>query len=130
MEITQFELEASRDGKFVIFTAEQTNQETISLSIPCDVIGRMVVGLLSTSTACALLDNSTSQGFSGVDEQSEGAFALANGIALQDVTDKPDVVALTFLFGQTQVAIGLSRVALQPLGSALLAATADSSKPQ
>jgi hypothetical protein len=105
MEITQFELEASRDGKFVIFTAEQTNQETISLSIPCDVIGRMVVGLLSTSTACALLDNSTSQGFSGVDEQSEGAFALANGIALQDVTDKPDVVALTFLFGQTQVAM-------------------------
>jgi hypothetical protein len=30
MEITQFELEASRDGKFIIFTAEQTNQETIS----------------------------------------------------------------------------------------------------
>jgi len=130
MEITQFELEASRDGKFIIFTEEQTNQETISLSIPCDVIGQMVVGLLSTSTACALLDNSTSQGFSGVAEQSEGPFALANGIALQDVTDRPDVVALTFLFGQTQVAIGLSRVALQPLGSALLAATADSSKPQ
>ncbi|MDE2329607.1 MAG: hypothetical protein KGK16_02285 [Bradyrhizobium sp.] len=129
MEITQFELEASRDGKFVIFTAGQTDQEPISLSIPCEVIGEMVVGLLSTSTVCAQLNDSASQGFSGVAEQSEGAFALANGIALQDVTDRPDVVALTFLFGQTQVAIGLSRVALQPLGSALLAATADKSKP-
>ena len=130
MEITQFELEASPDGRFVIFTAGQTNEEPISLSIPCDFIGQMVVGLLGTSVACAQLNNSTSKGFSGVGEQSEGAFALANGIALQDVTDRPDVVALTFLFGQAQVAIGLSRVALQPLGSALLAATADLSKPQ
>ena len=34
MEITQFELEASPDGRFVIFTAGQTNEEPISLSIP------------------------------------------------------------------------------------------------
>jgi hypothetical protein len=130
MEITEFELEPLQDGKFVIFTAGQTNRESISLSIPCHAVGEMVVGLLGTSIACARLDSSAPQGFSGVDEQSEGSFALANGIALQDVTDRPDVVALTFLFGRTQLAIGLSRVALQPLGSALLAASADSSKPQ
>ncbi len=130
MEITQFELEPSPDGKFVIFTAGQINGEPVSLSIPCDAVGQMVVGLLGTVTACAQLDSSAPKGFAGVGEESEGAFALANGIALQDVTERPDVVALTFLFGRTQVAIGLSRVALQPLGSALLAATANSSKPQ
>jgi hypothetical protein len=130
MEITQFELEASSDGKFVILTAGQADREPVCLDIPRDFIGQMVVGLLGSSVACAQLDSSAPKGFSGVSEESEGAFALANGIALQDVTDRPDVVALTFLFGQTQVAIGLSRVALQPLGSALLAASADSSRPQ
>jgi hypothetical protein len=127
---TQFQFKAARDGKYVIFTATQEKQKPISLSIPPEFIGQMVAGLLGTSAACARLSKSTAQPFSGQNTQQKQAFALANGVALQDVTDRPDVVALCFAFGETQVAIGLSRAALQPLGSALLAASADSSKPQ
>lgn len=126
---TRFEFKASRDGKFVVFTATQTNEKPISLNIPTDVIDQMVVGLLGISVACAQLNPPTQPPFSGGNDQPELAFVQANGVA-QDVTDRPDVVALTFLFGQTQVDIGMSREALQPLGSALLAATADRSQPQ
>jgi hypothetical protein len=127
---TQFEFQASEDGKHVIFTATEKNQEPVSLSIPPDFIGQFVVGLLDSAIACAQLDKSTAQPFSGENEQQELTFVQANGVALQDVTDRPDVVAVTFLFGQTRVAIGLNRAALQPLGTALLAASADQARPQ
>jgi hypothetical protein len=127
---TQFEFRASRDGKYVIFKATQSNEKPIALSIPIDVIGQMAVGLLGSAAACAHLDKSSAPPFAGKNEQQQSAYVLANGVALQDVTDRPDAVALTLLFGRTHLAVGLSRAALQPLGSALMAASADQARPQ
>lgn len=128
MEVeTQFEFTASEDGNSVILKATKRNQEPVSVSIPVDIVGQMVVGLLGASMTCAQM---SAQPALAENDRPEFAFIQATGVAVQDVTDRPDVVALTLLFGQTQVDIGLSREALRPLGAALLAATADRSQLQ
>jgi hypothetical protein len=123
----QFEFTASEDGNSVILKATKRNEEPVSVSIPVDVVGQIVVGLLGASMACAQMSE---QPAFAENDRPEFAFIQATGVAVQDVTDRPDVVALTLLFGQTQVDVGLSREALQPLGAALLAATADRSQLQ
>jgi hypothetical protein len=127
---TQFEFKTARDGKSVTFTATPANGKPISIGLPIDVIANMVTGLLGSAQACAQVNKPSAQPFSTAKSQGKLAFAQSNGVALQDITDKPDVIALCFAFGETEIAIGLHRTALQPLGTALMAASADSSRPQ
>ena len=127
---TRFELRMSKDGRHIIFKATRPNEAPVSMTFTPEDAGKIVVGLLGTIIACAQRTKSTAQPFSEGNMQQQLAFVQANGVALQDVTDTPDVIALCFQFGQTQVGIGLPRAALRPLGTALLAASADPSRPQ
>jgi hypothetical protein len=127
---TKFEFRASQDGQYVMVKATQPNQKPILLAIPHELTGQFVAGLLGASVECARLNKPTAQALSEGNEQAELVFVQANGVSLQDVTGTPDVAGLAFQFGKAQVGIGLNRAALKPLGTALLAASVDSSKPQ
>jgi hypothetical protein len=79
---------------------------------------------------CARKSKSGANPFARERDPSQEVFVQASGVALSDPPGKPDLIAMTFAFGQTQLNIGLSRKVLQPLGTALLAASADLSSPQ
>ena len=127
---TQFAFTPSSDGKAVVFTMTQANANPVSIGFPIDVIGGLVAGLLGASMACARLNQQDAQPFSAAKNNAKLAFAESNGVAVQEIPDKPDVVALCFAFGGTEIAIGINRAALQPLGTALMATSADRSQPQ
>ena len=127
---TQFDFKAAQDGKSITFTATQLGRKPVSLVFPIEDIGGLVAAFLGSARTCAQLSKSTAQPFAAAIGQSGLAFAQANAAAIQEMPDTPELVALCFAFGDVALAIGLDRTALQPLGTALMATSADSSKPQ
>ena len=112
-------------GDFVTLVATQTDGSKVTLLIPPQGIETMVVGLLGES---ADLSKAKLPTFAELPDLS--IYAMARGVGAQDVTDRQNAFALSFLFGRTRLAIGLSKDALPQLGSALLAASADTSRAQ
>ena len=122
-EQSRIDAKLSSDGKSIVLaiTAQGTRAFT---SLPVDAIGSFVVGLLGAAIESARKGGQPVHPFSTEkDQPSLSHYVQANGVALCD-TDKPDVIGLSFAFGTTLLNIGLSREALKPLGSALLALTA------
>jgi hypothetical protein len=91
----------------------------IPFSIPAESAGQLAVAILGVAAVCA-----KKPPFSQGKPQNKLAFVQANGVALSEA-ETPGVVCLTFAFGATELSIGLSREALRPLGTALLADSAD-----
>src|SRR4051794_29829173 len=112
---TNYELRMSSDGRQVIFTAIPPNESAASISIKADALGKLLVGFLGVAIACAQRTQSNAPQVQAASSLSELEYVQANGVELADVTDKPDVIALSFLFGQTRVAVGLPREALKSL---------------
>jgi hypothetical protein len=123
------QIKTSADGKSVVLETSSPNEQPTSLTFPTDGIGALVVGLLGAAIVGAQKTGSPAPQFAQAGSQPRLTYAQANGVALCD-TDKPNVIGLVFAFGSTQLGIGLPREALQGFGSALLATTADSSRPQ
>jgi hypothetical protein len=127
---TKYELRMSSDGRQVVFTAVPPNESAVSIAITADAIGKLVVGFLGVAIACAQRTQSNAPPLSAESSLSELLYVQASAVELADITDKPDVVGLSFLFGQTRVAVGLPRAALKQLGQDLLVASVDSTQPQ
>jgi hypothetical protein len=123
------DIKTSSDGKSVIVNIAETSKDQIHISLPIDTIGAFVVGLLAAATECARKSGATENPFEQAGAPSQMPYAQARGVALTD-TEKPDVLGLVLAFGSTQRGVGLPREALRPLGTALLAATADAGRMQ
>jgi len=95
-----------------------------TFAIPAEFAGQVAVGILGAAAICA-----RKTPFEQGQPQNKLAFVQANGVALSEA-ETPGVVCLTFAFGATELSIGLSREALRPLGTALLADSADKGHPQ
>jgi hypothetical protein len=129
MATDRYEIKSSKDGKSATVAITHADGSQSSMTLPVDVIGTVIIGLMGAATDCAIKTGLTASKFALPEGQTQIAYARATGVALGD-TDTPDVTAFVLLFGQTQVGVGLHRSALRPLGTALMAATADLGKPQ
>lgn len=113
-----FRFKPSQDGESVVLTVNQGQQE-VRLGFPVEMVGKMAAGLLGTAAACG-------GGVAiAVGQKPADVYVMACGVGSSDVPNRPDAFALTFGFGQTQLSGGLSRQAFSPLGTAMMAASAD-----
>ena len=126
---TNVTIKTSQDGQTVILEITGPKRGTVTLELPAHNVGLFAVGLLNAAIACAQKTKPTANPFERERSQETPIYAQARGVALRD-TDKPDVIGMVFAVGVTELNLGLSRAALQSLGTALLAETADPSKPQ
>jgi hypothetical protein len=128
---TNYEVRGSKDGKSVMVSVRHEDGKSETLTIHTDTIGMIAVGLLGAAIDSAYrVAGSQSNPFSQDLDPSGIPYVETKGFALYDVPDKSDVVGMALLFGQTKVGIGLPKAGIQQLGTALLAASADSSRPQ
>jgi hypothetical protein len=119
----------SANAKFVSLSLTQ-NDKHISAQFPPENIGAVVVGLLAAAIDWAQKSGWKPTPSLKAKDQSQLMFVRANGVALSE-TDIPGVVGMVFAFGAAELNIGLAREALQPVGAALWADSADKTeKPQ
>lgn len=131
MSTTNYEVRGSMDGNSVTLSVRHEDGKSESLTIHADAIGVITVGLLGAAIDSARrAGRNQSNPFSQDLDTSGIPYVATKGFALYDVPDKSDVVGMALLFGQTKVGIGLPKAGIQQLGTALLAASADSSRPQ
>jgi hypothetical protein len=128
---TNYEVRGSVDGKSVTLSVRHQDGKSETLTIHSDAIGTIAVGVLGAAIDSARrVGGNQTNPFSKDLDPSGIPYVATKGFALYDVPDKSDVVGMALLFGQTKVGIGLPKAGLQQLGTALLAASADSSRPQ
>src|SRR4051812_15652799 len=116
--VTGFNVGPTVDGKFVGLKVTGSDGNEERLQIPPESIEALVVGLLGSVASCADLTQSKLKKLSEMKDRS--IYAMARGVGAQDVAGRQNTFALNFLFGQTRLAIGLSKDVLPQLGSALL----------
>jgi hypothetical protein len=124
------EVSTSADGKFAIVDVTETGKRPTQTRLPVEAIAPLIVGLLGAARSCASKTKSDGNPFEKEIGPAQELYVQANGVGLSDPPEKPELIAMTFDFGQTRLNIALSREILQPLGTALLAATADKTRSQ
>jgi hypothetical protein len=125
----QFEFTASPDGKAVLFKATPVTGQPTSINLPIEVVGDVATSLLDMATACAQVSKPNAQPLLKPNSQAEFSLAHAKSVAVQEIPDKPNSIAVCFSFGATVIGIGLNRSLLRGLGTALLAMSADQQSP-
>ncbi|MCP2207745.1 hypothetical protein [Bradyrhizobium diazoefficiens] len=121
--VVDFRITPSQDRRSVILSAKRGQKQEL-LAFPVEVIGQLAAGLLGAAAVCG------KSAPIAVGQTPGEVYAMAGSVGLSDIPERPNAFAITFSFGPTMFAIGLSREALKPLGTAMMAASADNKTPQ
>lgn len=121
--VVDFRITPSHDRKNVILSTKGGRKQEL-LAFPVEVIGQLAAGLLGAAAVCG------KSAPIAVGQTPGEVCAMAGAVGLSDIPDRPNAFAITFSFGPTMFTVGLSREALQPLGTAMMAASADHKTPQ
>src|SRR4051794_40133433 len=101
-------------GDFVTLIATQTDGSKVTLLISPHGVEPMVVGLLGGAAASA--DLSKAKLLPAAATPNPPIYATARGVTAFEPSNRKDAFALNFLFGQTRLAIALSKDVLPQLG--------------
>jgi hypothetical protein len=124
------QVKAMADGRALVLEVARPNQKPISLKIAAESIGGLVAGFLSGAIACAQKTGvSPTQALEGA-QRADIKYVTANGLLIRESAERSDAIGLVLQFGLAHIGVALSREALKPLGSALLATSAKKGLPQ
>jgi hypothetical protein len=122
-------VKASQDGKSVGLTITQSDGKVAAAKLAAEKIGTLVLALLAAGVDCAGRGGPVAAPPAQGSSPQRLPYVKAKGVALVE-SDTPDVIGIVFAIGSTELNLGLPRAALKPLGTAILALTADQKRPQ
>jgi hypothetical protein len=102
----------------LIVDVTETGKRPTQTRLPVEAIAPLIVGFLGAARSCASKTKSDGNPFEKEIGPAQELYVQANGVGLSDPPEKPELIAMTFAFGQTRLNIALSREVLQPLGTA------------